>query len=217
MACRPDSQDYRGPAGVVCDAFGDVAPGAEVLVVEGARWPTCELRALVDEHRRAQADITIGVNGDGSPSGIYLVRGSTIQQIPKLGYLDIKEQWLKRVRDSGGRLRTARFPGRGIVPVRTREGFLAVARDLAVYGRVVGEIREIGSVLVDPGGAEHFVVIEPGAVVASDAVVVDSVVMDGARIGAGAVVARSIIGPGAIVGDGEEVVGCLVRSAGRNA
>ncbi len=92
-----------------------------------------------------------------------------------------------------------------------------MARDLAVYGRVVGEIREIGSVLVDPGGAEHFVVIEPGAVVASDAVVVDSVVMDGARIGAGAVVARSIIGPGAIVGDGEEVVGCLVRSAGRNA
>ncbi len=209
-----DSGSYRGPAGVARDATQDIDADASVLVCESGRWLSCGLGALLDAHAASGATVTVGVNPDGAPAGLYLVRRQALGLAPAVGFMDMKEQWLDRVRGSGGSVFAVRFGGEGALPLRTRLDFVRAGQRAAGWVEAAGfeGIRRIRSGRANAGA--RFRVIGTGASVGPGAFVEDSIVMASATIGAGAVVARSVVCPGARVEAGAEVVDAIVGLRG---
>jgi len=208
-----DSGEYRGPAGVARDACEGYEDDALVVIADAARVVRVDVAEVVRRHEASGAAATVVCDADDAPAGLYVARcGSLTKLAPATGFMDLKEQWLGRVRGAGlpaGVHRVA--PGR-TWPLRTREDVLAAAQWLSGGARwprfsdAVVTAREC-----DPE-AKHFRVIAAGAHVEPGAIVVDSVVMPGAFIGSGAVVARSLVCPGTEVDRDAEVVDAVVSS-----
>lgn len=196
-----ESQRWRGPAGLLRDECESLSAGASILVIEGSRWLGDSLRPLVAEHVERSAEVTVGVCDDGSPAGVYVIRRSALEIVPKVGFLDLKEQLLGRLLSSGPRSDVRAVLLHGVKAMRTLEDYLAVARSASA---VPGGMN-------DPSLASQWRLIEPGAEVAASADVLGSVVMSGGWIGEGALVARSAVLPGGRVEPGEEVVDAVVQ------
>ena len=182
-----ESGRYRGAAGLVRDACADLLDEGTVLVIEAGRYLAGTLDGLVASHGSSGAEVTVAVNPDASPAGVYLLDRSTLNLVPKVGFTDLKEQWLQSVLSRGLEVQAHRLREPGCLGLRTREQFLAAA---AIAGPMVS------------GGS----VVSTGAEVSDSAALVDSVVMPGARVGARAVVARSVLCPGAVVERDAEVL-----------
>lgn len=209
-----DSGSYRGPAGVARDATEDLHGESDLLVCESGRWMACGVAPLMQAHRSGGALVTVGVNPDGAPAGVYMVRRKALEMAPAVGFMDMKEQWLARVRAGGGEVCGVVLPGQGAMPLRSRLDFVRAAMCAASWGddEHLEGIRTIRGGGANAGG--RFRVIGTGASVGPGAHVEDSVVMGGASIGAGAVVARSVVCPGARVEAGAEVVDAIVGPRG---
>jgi hypothetical protein len=207
---QQDAQEFRGPAGAVRDACQAYSPEATVVVAEAARYITGDLTGIVADHIRHGSDITVGVNRDDTPAGLFVVRCSTLSLIQARGFTDLKEQWLRKAVDSGKQVRVSRLDGYSY-ELRTREGFLRAA---AAAGGVMSGAACSGDIatvpIVAPRGLSQDVTI------GSRAVVVDSVVMPGAQVGDDAVVARSIVCAGARVGAGGTVIDGVVPAGLEN-
>ncbi|MHC4975162.1 MAG: LbetaH domain-containing protein [Planctomycetota bacterium] len=191
----PESGAYRGPAGVVRDCCVDLAPEAHVLIVEASKWVGGSLEPMLASSESLGATTLVGVNPDGSPSGLYLTRRGALDCVPSKGFMDIKEQWLPRVQESTGGVYVYRVPAPGTLPIRTRE---QVLRTLDVSP---------GNAFVSRGGLR----VEESAVsseasIAPSARVVRSIVMPGAVLEQDALVIRSVVCAGAHVGMGERVI-----------
>ena len=166
-------------------------------MTEAARYPAVSLGHVVAAHARKRCDVTVMANPDGAPAGVYLIRCGTLELVPLRGFVDLKEQWLPRVKSAGHSVRVARLPEPGMLPLRTRRQFLAAAR---VANPLTGSDRCV----VCSGG-----LIGPGATV------IDSIVMPGAVVGAGAVVVRSLLCPDTRTQPGVDIVDSIVRSGER--
>ena len=193
---------YRGPAGVVSDCCANRGADEHMLIAEAARFVSCDLQGLVQAHLAHRADITIAVNDDDSPAGIYLARCATLGLIPERGFMDLKEQWLQRALDAGLRTHVHRLEGHGAMPLRTQQQFIHAAQ-IANDGDGT-----YGVIPVD--GEDALRVICPGALVGPGATIVDSIVMPEAVVGANAVVVRSIVFPDGTVEAGSEIADALV-------
>ncbi|MGD9692471.1 MAG: hypothetical protein AB7G17_10660 [Phycisphaerales bacterium] len=209
-----DSGSYRGPAGVARDATEDVSDDAEVLVCEAGRWISSGLTELLHAHEVGGADVTVGVNPDQSPAGVFALRRTALKLAPAVGFMDMKEQWLDRVRATGGNVRGLTLSGRGALPLRSRLGFVRAGMTAAGWtgSDDLDEVRTI-----EGGGANAgavFRVIGAGAGIGAGAHVEDSIVMGDAMVGAGALVVRSVVCPGARVEAGAEVVDAIVGTRG---
>ncbi|MGE3109770.1 MAG: hypothetical protein AB7G11_06630 [Phycisphaerales bacterium] len=204
VVMEQESKEYRGPAGAAKDACERYAPSSTIILVEGARCLTCSLTGLVRAHAESGAVVTVGCNADRSPAGVYAIRRSALDLVPRGGFMDLKEQWLSRVVASGDEVRVCEFAGGRGMALRTLEQYLLAVSELNDWADA--------SVLNDDGGAacdrmrRDHVVLGAGAVIDPEAVVLDSVVMPGAVVKAGAVVARSLVCERAVVGEGEQVV-----------
>lgn len=205
---RTEKRRYRGPAGAVRDVCGEGDANAWIAVVEGNRY-FGESLAPIAARATDDADVVVGTNPDRTPSGVYLLRRRVIEMTPELGFLDLKEQLLKKLIAAGGRAVSANLQGDGVFPVRTRIDLLRAvdhesaqenALNASLYARHVVAAQKWSSV------------IEPGATVDPDAVLVESIVMAGSDIGPGAVVVRSLVCPGAVIRPGEELVDRVVTS-----
>jgi len=203
-----EQRRYRGPAGAVRDVCGEGDPDAWIAVIEGNRYFGESLSPVV-ARATGDADVVVGANPDRTPSGVYLLRRRVIEMTPRLGFLDLKEQLLKKLIAAGGRAVSANLHGMGVFAVRTRLDLLqAVEREsvrersrrATLYARRVVAAQKWTSV------------VEPGATVDPDSVLVESVVMAGSDIGPGAVVVRSLVCPGAVIRPGEELVDRVVTS-----
>ncbi|MEQ8850303.1 MAG: hypothetical protein RIB32_00810 [Phycisphaerales bacterium] len=193
-----DAEPYRGPGGAARDAWEQLGRPNRVVIAEGGRWPGVSLPTILDAHERTQADVTVGVNPDGSPAGVYVASSSAVDLIPRLGFVDLKEQWLPHALGAGFDVRGHLLNGHGTRPIRTLPQLLSVAT-------LAGEAKSAGT----------WRVICPGARVMRESDVVDSIVMPGAVIERGAVVARSLVLPGGRVGAGEILVDGVARADGR--
>ncbi len=202
VTIRIEPSTYRGPAGVVRDMVADEPPDALILIAEAQRLVAVDLCPMVAEHAARHADITVAANADESPAGLYLVRRSTLDLVGEVGFVDLKEQWLRAAVDRGLGVWCHRLPEPGAMPIRTLEQLLSAARVANGWAQDGREPNET------PGGTRA--VIAESAVLAPNAAVIDSIVMEGARIGAGAVVARSLVLPGANVDPGAEVVDAAI-------
>ena len=197
---------YRGPAGILADVCADLPQEATVLVGDAARWLSADPSDLLEAHAQRGASVTVGVNPDGSPAGLYALRADALACVPRKGFMDIKEQWLTRLRAGDGAVWTHRMAGAGALPLRTREQFLEAARLAAGGGATLA-----GRSLWDRGGgAGAWRAASRDASIGEGASIVESVVMPGVEVGSGAAVVRSILCPGSRVEAGE-VVSAQVR------
>lgn len=199
---RPDASSYRGPAGVVRDATLDLNSDDHVLVGEASRVVGYCVTELLRAHAVTGADATIGVNPDHSPAGILVLRRRTLECVPDVGYMDIKEQFLPRILSQGFNVRAAVLPAPGVIGFRTRLDLLAAA---SIRGRYAP---------VSPAYWSRLTRISPTAVVHEGAHVVESIIGPAARIEDGAVVVRSIVTGPAVVTAGTAVHDAIVTPGG---
>ncbi len=192
-----DPEAYRGPAGAARDAWDRLGRASTVVIVEASRWSSGGVVDVLEAHAISDADVTVGVNPDRTPAGVYAVSGSAFEHVARVGYVDLKEQWLPALRSRGMDVRGHLISGESTLPVRTLPQLLEVARANA-----------------PEADTPAYRVICRGARVEREQDVIDSVVMPGAVVEAGAVVARSIVLPGARVGSGDVIVDGVARMDG---
>lgn len=207
-----DPNDFRGPAGVVRDAAGAVHPDRDILICEASMWGALDLRSVLWAHRDGEADITVCRNPDGSPSGVYLARGWTLELIQEKGFMDLKEQWFTKARNNGASIRVFDLAAPGQRWMRTRRDYLRMCR--AVADGESGVDAEPGMFTRGESSVRSWSIVDGGARVHEEALVCESVVFPGAVIEKDAIVVRSVVGRGARVGAGERVVDAVASEKG---
>lgn len=207
-----DKRDYAGPAGAVRDAISELPDEAHVVVHDAAAYPACEIGPVIAEHFASGAGATVAVNPDSSAAGFYVFRCGLMRDVSRVGFTDLKEQFLNRLVERGTSVRVARLSGRGFLPLRTRRDFLNAAH-LAGGGRARAATA-LSPVVTKADAGMVDSIVSQGAAIGEGACVVDSVVMSGATVGEGAIVARSVVCPGGVVGAGERVVDAVVSRDG---
>jgi hypothetical protein len=195
---------WRGAGGIVRDVTEGLPDDAVILVCEGTRLPPCSLQPLltaIDSNGDPRAVGAVGVCGD-QPAGVYAFRRKAVNVAPKVGYFDLKEQFLPALANDGERVVVAEL-GESNARLRDVETYLETVRsslnhqDSLSGGDPPRSLLRVSSRASVSGSAvlDGFCIIEPGAVIEDGAVVHDSVVLWGATVGGGAVVSRSVIGP----------------------
>lgn len=181
---RVDARGHRGVCGLLADTVAAIAPADWLLVVELNSLPPASLRPILRESGGADVPLLVGGSRDSRPSGVFRLRTELLAQVPRLGYLDLKEQFIPQLVARGRRVELAEL-AETAVRLTDRRNYLRAIRIWQSMGRSVGTPPSIaGNSLVCDG-----VEISPGGFV------LDSVVLPGATIGRGSVVARSVIGP----------------------
>jgi hypothetical protein len=211
LRLQQDAHEYRGPAGAVRDACQAYGEDSTIVIAEAARYVTGDLTRMIADHVRHASDITVGINRDSTPAGLFVVRCSTLALIQAKGFTDLKEQWLRKAVETGKRVRVSRLENGYSYELRTREGFLRAA---GVAGGLMSLAACSGDVATVPTGAPRH--LSEDVTIGDRAVVVDSVVMPGATIGEDAVVARSIVCGGARVASGGTVIDGVVPAGREN-
>ncbi len=217
ILCVTDSDGYRGPAGALRDAVDAIEATSPVVALEGSRAFEPQLVCdLVRGHFPGQ--ITVGVHEDGTFAGVVVADLEAIALVPRIGFIDLKEQWLPAAARNGFRV-VQSVVSSPSYPVRFLSGYLGAMEQLGrfdpvdpVHVTVVGASgssllgRRFGGALIAKGSR-----VDPGAVVSH------SVVADEAVVEAEAIVVRSVIAPGAIVRRGEVVVDRVVPATDDHA
>lgn len=219
-----ETKEFRGPAGVVKDAAIDLPPDATVLVIEAARWFGGGLAPVLDAHHRTHPDaphaaVTVTATSTSAPGGIVVLERSTLDLVSELGFMDLKEQWLGKVREAGRTVRVVEFdPDSPSVLLRNRPDLLEASRACLRRRRATGVQNPSPGTprpLYSEAEQGYFAAVSPESTVEPNTSIVDSVIMKGAVVRAGAIVARSLVCPGATV-EANEVVVDQVRAGSRN-
>jgi mannose-1-phosphate guanylyltransferase len=205
-----DASDLRGTAGALRDLCVALSDSDQVVVGVASQCPDeGDLGRLVEE-ADPSAGVTLTADPDGAPSGLMVLRRAALESIPAIGFIDLKEQALPKIAKTHG------------VAVRGCVGVSPPLRDLATYLQALRSWHRSGSLrgldASDPFGerwAPAFSVVEPGAQVAANARLHDSVVLSGAVVESGCEIVRSVVGPGAVVRKRTRVVSQLVVAGGR--
>lgn len=213
LSFEPEPHGYRGPAGILRDLCADYPGESTVLVGEASRFVSVEIGELLREHRRRKADATIGMNSDGSPAGLIAIRRSALDCVGRVGFMDLKEQWLNKVLSSGGTVYAHELRGAGLLPLRSRSEFLEAARVAAGVSRPEDALAPVSHVRGERSTTGASIVCA-GARVAASAILHDAVVMPGAEVGDDAVVVRSVIAPGVRVENGSELIDVVAGARG---
>jgi NDP-sugar pyrophosphorylase family protein len=222
----------RGAAGCVRDAAS--RSDADTLVIaDGTSIPAVNIALLLDDHRSAQAAVTIVVHHDRqaragerplNPGGIYVFDRRVLDYIPETGFQDVKETLIPKLYRAGERIVT--HAGLGVCPrVLNAETYLAVnhwmieqvAEDpspLEHWGAYVenGQLLAHPTAWVAPGARTVGpVLLGPGVKVASGATIVGPTSLGaGCQVGEDALVSRSVAWDRCLVGAGAVVDGCVL-------
>lgn len=210
VSVATDRGEYRGPAGVVRDVTIDLPDASTVLIADAARWCAPDLAPMLAAHAEAGAAATVGANPDHTPAGVYLAQRSALALAPEKGFMDLKEQWLGKLKASDLPVRVHRFSDVGLRATPDRESVIALARDLAGAPQQTPCEDGWPRATVPPAGV--FRAIAADAEVSADAILVDAVVMPRAVVGAGAVVVRSLVCAGATVGADSRLIDTVALS-----
>jgi len=205
-----DPNEYRGTGGILADLVGDYDDDAYLLVANAHQLLVESLRGLVSALAMARGDVALVGHRDGTPCGMFLVRCGALRAIPRVGFVDLKEQALPIIAERHRVVVVARATASGL-PVRTLAEYL--------YALRMHHLRQTDAATAGDNFAEGlepaFAVVERGAEVDDSARLHDSVVLRGAQVNAGAVVVRSVVGPGAIVPRYHHVIDRLMAGSAR--
>lgn len=205
-----DAADFRGTGGILRDAAAQYAPDDFMLVGNGAQVLTEPLSRLASELLASSGSVSIIAHGDGTPSGLFLIRCSVLSTAADVGFLDFKEQLLPRLAAEGHAINVIRHDHATGRPVRTLDGYLAGIRAFHRMKKGLPPVQDS----FDEDWTRTFSVVEAGANVDASATVHDSVVLSGARIERGAASVRCVVCPGAVVRAGQTVADRILTESG---
>ncbi len=212
VAIITEPASWRGAGGVLRDLSGDVSAGGFVVAVEASCLPPPSLEPVLDALADG-ATAVVGASSDNEPAGVYGFHRSVIEDIPAIGYYDLKEQLCPTLYKQGHAARLVRLADR-VQRIRDRPAYLrAVQASLGDGANRDGRFRCSALARVSPEARiMGYSILEDEVVVHSGAVVHDSVVLAGAVVHRGAVVSRSIVGPGAKVARAQRLVGGILAA-----
>ena len=204
-----DPPGWRGLAGLLYDIDARHPDGEIMMGVEANCLPPRSIRPAIAA-MTAGADAVVGRDTLGEASGFYAMTRATLQRVRRVGYADLKEQFLPSLHEAGLTVRAAALDGR-VLRLRGRDAYLdAISRVARRENRTDALIDPTASVdstarLLGP------VIVRPGAVIGAGAVVQDSVVGSRAKIADRAIVCRSIIAPDTRVSARARVVDDILK------
>lgn len=197
-----DPLEFRGTAGVLADVCADYDPDDVVIVANASQLPLYPLVEQAAEMSAEEADVCLLSSFDGTPCGMWMLRCGVLADVPKVGFIDFKEQALPRIAKDH-RVQVIHRERPTGPSVRTLDGYIRTVRGYHIA-------RESGSQAAwDPFAEDWrpvFSIVEEGAEVDSSAGIFDSVVLAGARVSAKASVIRSVVGPGGSIGRGGQLI-----------
>lgn len=194
----PEPLRWRGPAGLVRDICHDLSGDDQILVLEGSRSYASPLGPLVAAHARSGADVTIARAPDHTPGGAYVMCRRALDDVPSMGFLDLKEQLFSRLLKAGRRLVVETWADPGAPPLRTFADYLG----------------EVSRRVARGSGEGRWKLVSSRAQVDGSAFIDSSVIMEGSCVEPGSLVARSLVLPGSVVPAGAEIVDSVVHPRG---
>lgn len=180
---RRDGRPHRGVCGILADTAAECALSEWLLVIELNSLPPKSLKPLLKETAEG-VSMVVGSSADERPAGAFLLRRDLLGDVPRIGYLDLKEQFLPQLVARGHRIAAAELAATS-VRMTDRRNYLRGVR--------IWQTEHAGSESAS-NIAGHSVVAS-GVELSPDAFVLDSVILPGASIGPRCVVARSVVGP----------------------
>jgi NDP-sugar pyrophosphorylase family protein len=242
----------RGPAGCCRDA-AQVAPSEHYVVLEATVLPDLDLLGLLAAHLKSNAAATVvasraradagGPLQDGTPAGVYVFARRAFEHVPPIGFQDIKEMLVPRLRRAGELV--SAYPVAGSPRVNDLESYLrvqhwairkyargesrpqdysrqgeALIHDQACLGQ---HVRLVGPVMIGPHSRleDRAIVIGPtvigeGCTVRAGSVIGRSVFWARCRVGAEANLDRCLVTTGASIEPHGCVYGEVCRAPGAN-
>jgi hypothetical protein len=179
-----DTSEYRGTGGLLANIAVDYDDDDMILVGNANQVLLDPLSALTLSLMRTRGVVSLIGHRDGEPSGLMLITCRTLRLIPRIGFVDMKEQALPIIASKYDvRVVQCRRPT-GLA-IRTLSDYIAALRAMH---------RPTRAAATDPWAEDWkstFAIVEPGATVSPTARIHDSVVLDGATVEPNAVVVRS--------------------------
>jgi hypothetical protein len=203
-----DTTEYRGTAGVARDLTREFQDDDRVLVATASQIQREPLGDVFRSIEQGEEAVSVAPYGASEHAGLFLLRCDRLRDVSEVGFVDLKEQAIPSARHRAP-LRVARRPRGSALPIRTREEYLHALRTIHAGGPWRGAVPALDDPFAE-SWRPAFSIVEPGADVATDAVLQDSVVLAGGRVERGAVVARSVVCPGGVVRSRKCVVDALV-------
>jgi len=185
----PDRDRFRGTAGILRDAAERLPDDARILVVSASEVVQSDLNSVFERLVAVDADVVLCRDSGGQPVGCWSIRAGNLRAVSPVGYSDFKEQVLPAL---------AKTQKVKVVTISEKECVRHWLCDLPSYLHCIRSLAGFQS------GPQ--VLMEPGVSIASDALVVDAVLLRGATVESGAVVARSAVVSGVRVRPGQRVI-----------
>jgi N-acetylglucosaminyldiphosphoundecaprenol N-acetyl-beta-D-mannosaminyltransferase len=184
-----DSAEYRGTGGLLANIAVDYDDDDLILVGNAAQVLLDPLPALVASLKKTRGSVGVIGHRDGEPSNLMLITCRALRVIPKVGFVDMKEQALPII--------AGKYDVR-VVQCRRPTGL--TIRTLSDYVSALRALHQpVRAIATDPWAESWrstFSIVENGATVAPSARIHDSVILSGASVESGAVVVRSlVVGP----------------------
>lgn len=205
-----DLSDYRGSAGILSRFADQYEDDDLILVAEAGQVLTESLTSLAMALKIKGGVVSLLAHGDGTPSGVMLVTCKALRLIPRVGFVDMKEQGLPAIARQHD-VRVVTYPRATGLPVRGLSDYVETLRELHRRGP---DDQDLADPLAE-NWKPTFALSESGANVDPTARVHDSVVLSGGVVEAGAVVVRSLVCDGGVVGKERQVVDQLVAIGDR--
>jgi hypothetical protein len=200
-----DPSELRGTGGVLRDISEAYSPDDFLLVANAAQFLLAPLPQLVRQLDELRADVAVLAHRDGTPSTLMLLRCGCLKSIPKVGFIDMKEQAIPILAKSND-VRAVYVDHKMTLGLRTTQAYLAGLRLLHTPSKGT-----------DDNWRSAFTIVEDGASVDPGARLHDSVVLRGGRVDPGAVLVRSVVCPGGTVPRNALAVDQLISSDGQSS
>jgi hypothetical protein len=198
---RRDGRPHRGVCGILADTAEACGLTDWLLVVELNTLPPRSLVPMLEAAAHGPS-MVVGASEDERPAGAFLLRAEHLKDVPRRGYLDFKEQFLPQLVSRGHRVSRARLSETSVRLI-DRRNYLRAVRIWQSENAESSAERNVSG---------HSIICR-GAEVASDAFILDSVVLPGAMVGSRCVVARSVVGPLIRVPEGSVLVDAVMANA----
>ena len=180
IGIETDPYSWRGSGGVLHDIAQSYGKDDFIFVVSGVQVLLTPLWDLVEELARANADVSLLANTDGTSVGMMLIRCGCLRDLSPIGFVDFKEQALPQLATRHV-VRVIRAESPTTMPVRSRETYIAALRQ---WHRIQSSFKRSNTVGLEDCWPT-FSVVESQASLGANVELLDSVVLSGASVGAG--------------------------------
>ncbi|WP_428939613.1 hypothetical protein [Fontivita pretiosa] len=196
VSLEHDPYEMRGTGGLLRDIAEAYADDDFIAVANANQILFEPLAHLLAGLEATGAEVSLAAQEQGACGDVLLARCGSLRVIPRVGFIDLKEQALPIIARQAT-VKVLHRPRRIAMPVRTCADYLSALR--AYHLHSPGDPQSARPHAFVEDWQPVFRIVEPGAEVDASARIHDSVVLRGARVERGAIVARCVVCPGAVV------------------